>query len=77
MKAFILIDDDFDRKIGLNRDIKDSVYLSRISTTQAALLYEEIKLYEGPPKVTFHQEFKTDCSSYYALDYLLASFLAI
>lgn len=38
VRAFILIDDDFDRKIGLNRDIKDSVYLSRISKSDAAFL---------------------------------------
>lgn len=76
VRAFIMID-DVDRKVGLDRSIKDSIYLSRLSTTEAEFLEEEIMKYKTPIQATFHQHFEPLCSSYYTMDYLLAAFLAI
>eukprot|EP00347_Sterkiella_histriomuscorum_P017510 403349066 len=78
IRAFILVDDDQDRRIGLNRDIKDSTYLSKINENDGTDLITQIEKSSSTFLLaTFHQHFEPICRSYYTLEYLLAAFLAI
>ena len=74
IRAFILVDNNFDSDVGFNNKVDEWTQVSRITTQQATFITQIIST--SPFMVaTISQDFEIACEGYRSLTYLLSVFI--